>query len=233
MLEELKEEVFKANLELPKKGLVLFTWGNVSAIDKKTKLIVIKPSGVDYETMRVEDMVVVDLDGNIVEGKLNPSSDTPTHIELYKSFTEIGGVVHTHSTNATIWSQSGRNIPAYGTTHADYFYGDIPCTRKMTSEEIRNEYEKNTGVVIIETFEKRKIDPKFVPGVLVNSHGPFSWGKNAKEAVHNSVVLEEVAKMAMFTEQLNKDVKQMQQELLDKHFLRKHGENAYYGQVNK
>ena len=233
MLEELKEEVFKANLELPKKGLVLFTWGNVSAIDKKTKLIVIKPSGVDYETMRVEDMVVVDLDGNIVEGKLNPSSDTPTHIELYKSFTEIGGVVHTHSTNATIWSQSGRNIPAYGTTHADYFYGDIPCTRKMTSEEIRNEYEKNTGVVIIETFEKRKIDPKFVPGVLVNSHGPFSWRKNAKEAVHNSVVLEEVAKMAMFTEQLNKDVKQMQQELLDKHFLRKHGENAYYGQVNK
>ena len=233
MLEELKEEVFKANLELPKKGLVLFTWGNVSAIDKKTKLIVIKPSGVDYETMRVEDMVVVDLDGNIVEGKLNPSSDTPTHIELYKSFTEIGGVVHTHSTNAAIWSQSGRNIPAYGTTHADYFYGDIPCTRKMTSEEIRNEYEKNTGVVIIETFEKRKIDPKFVPGVLVNSHGPFSWGKNAKEAVHNSVVLEEVAKMAMFTEQLNKDVKQMQQELLDKHFLRKHGENAYYGQVNK
>ena len=233
MLEELKEEVFKANLELPKKGLVLFTWGNVSAIDKKTKLIVIKPSGVDYETMRVEDMVVVDLDGNVVEGKLNPSSDTPTHIELYKSFTEIGGVVHTHSTNATIWSQSGRNIPAYGTTHADYFYGDIPCTRKMTSEEIRNEYEKNTGVVIIETFEKRKIDPKFVPGVLVNSHGPFSWGKNAKEAVHNSVVLEEVAKMAMFTEQLNKDVKQMQQELLDKHFLRKHGENAYYGQVNK
>ena len=233
MLEELKEEVFKANLELPKKGLVLFTWGNVSAIDKKTKLIVIKPSGVDYETMRVEDMVVVDLDGNIVEGKLNPSSDTPTHIELYKSFTEIGGVVHTHSTNATIWSQSGRNIPAYGTTDADYFYGDIPCTRKMTSEEIRNEYEKNTGVVIIETFEKRKIDPKFVPGVLVNSHGPFSWGKNAKEAVHNSVVLEEVAKMAMFTEQLNKDVKQMQQELLDKHFLRKHGENAYYGQVNK
>ena len=233
MLEELKEEVFKANLELPKKGLVLFTWGNVSAIDKKTKLIVIKPSGVDYETMRVEDMVVVDLDGNIVEGKLNPSSDTPTHIELYKSFTEIGGVVHTHSTNATIWSQSGRNIPAYGTTHADYFYGDIPCTRKMTSEEIRNEYEKNTGVVIIETFEKRKIHPKFVPGVLVNSHGPFSWGKNAKEAVHNSVVLEEVAKMAMFTEQLNKDVKQMQQDLLDKHFLRKHGENAYYGQVNK
>ena len=233
MLEELKEEVFKANLELPKKGLVLFTWGNVSAIDKKTKLIVIIPSGVDYETMRVEDMVVVDLDGNIVEGKLNPSSDTPTHIELYKSFTEIGGVVHTHSTNATIWSQSGRNIPAYGTTDADYFYGDIPCTRKMTSEEIRNEYEKNTGVVIIETFEKRKIDPKFVPGVLVNSHGPFSWGKNAKEAVHNSVVLEEVAKMAMFTEQLNKDVKQMQQELLDKHFLRKHGENAYYGQVNK
>ena len=233
MLEELKERVLKENLELDKRGLVTYTWGNVSAIDKKTKLIVIKPSGVDYETMRVEDMVVVDLDGNIVEGKLNPSSDTPTHIELYKSFTEIGGVVHTHSINATIWSQSGRNIPAYGTTHADYFYGDIPCTRKMTSEEIRNEYEKNTGVVIIETFEKRKIDPKFVPGVLVNSHGPFSWGKNAKEAVHNSVVLEEVAKMAMFTEQLNKDVKQMQQDLLDKHFLRKHGENAYYGQVNK
>lgn len=233
MLEKLKEEVFKANLELPKKGLVLFTWGNVSAIDREKNLIVIKPSGVDYETMKVEDMVVVDLDGNVVEGELNPSSDTPTHIELYKAFPTIGGVVHTHSTNATIWAQSGRDIPAYGTTHADYFYGSIPCTRKMTEEEIKGSYEKETGTVIIETFEKRNINPKFVPGVLVNSHGPFTWGKNASEAVYNSVVLEEVAKMATYTEQVNKDIKPMQQELLDKHFLRKHGENAYYGQKKK
>ena len=233
MLEKLKEQVFKANLELPKKGLVLFTWGNVSGIDREKNLIVIKPSGVDYETMKAEDMVVVDLDGNVVEGDLNPSSDTPTHIELYKKFPSIGGIVHTHSTNATIWAQSGRDIPAYGTTNADYFYGSIPCTRKMTPEEIAGEYEKETGTVIIETFEKRNINPEYIPGVLVNSHGPFTWGKKPDKAVYNSVVLEEVAKMAMFTEMVNKDIKPMQQELLDKHFLRKHGANAYYGQKKK
>ena len=215
MLEKLKEQVFKANLELPKKGLVLFTWGNVSGIDREKNLIVIKPSGVDYETMKAEDMVVVDLDGNVVEGELNPSSDTPTHIELYKKFPSIGGIVHTHSTNA------------------DYFYGSIPCTRKMTPEEIAGEYEKETGTVIIETFEKRNLNPEYIPGVLVNSHGPFTWGKTPDKAVYNSVVLEEVAKMAMFTEIVNKDIKPMQQELLDKHFLRKHGANAYYGQKKK
>ncbi len=233
MLEKLKEEVYKANIELPAKGLVLFTWGNVSAIDKEKNLVVIKPSGVEYDKLKPEDMVVVNLDGKVVEGNLNPSSDTPTHIELYKKFPETGGIVHTHSTNATIWAQSGRDIPAYGTTHGDYFYGAIPCTRKMTPEEIAGEYEKETGTVIIETFEKRNINPKFVPAVIVHSHGPFTWGKDAAEAVHNSIVLEELAKMAMFTEQVNKDVKPMQQELLDKHFLRKHGENAYYGQKKK
>jgi len=233
MLEKLKEEVYKANIELPAKGLVLFTWGNVSAIDREKNLVVIKPSGVEYDKLKPEDMVVVNLDGKVVEGNLNPSSDTPTHIELYKKFPETGGIVHTHSTNATIWAQSGRDIPAYGTTHGDYFYGAIPCTRKMTSEEIAGEYEKETGTVIIETFEKRNINPKFVPAVIVHSHGPFTWGKDAAEAVHNSIVLEELAKMAMFTEQVNKDVKPMQQELLDKHFLRKHGENAYYGQKKK
>ena len=233
MLEKLKEEVYKANIELPAKGLVLFTWGNVSAIDREKNLVVIKPSGVEYDKLKPEDMVVVNLDGKVVEGNLNPSSDTPTHIELYKKFPETGGIVHTHSTNATIWAQSGRDIPAYGTTHGDYFYGAIPCTRKMTPEEIAGEYEKETGTVIIETFEKRNINPKFVPAVIVHSHGPFTWGKDAAEAVHNSIVLEELAKMAMFTEQVNKDIKPMQQELLDKHFLRKHGENAYYGQKKK
>jgi L-ribulose-5-phosphate 4-epimerase len=233
MLEKLKEEVYKANIELPAKGLVLFTWGNVSAIDREKNLVVIKPSGVEYDKLKPEDMVVVNLDGKVVEGNLNPSSDTPTHIELYKKFPETGGIVHTHSTNATIWAQSGRDIPAYGTTHGDYFYGAIPCTRKMTPEEIAGEYEKETGTIIIETFEKRNINPKFVPAVIVHSHGPFTWGKDAAEAVHNSIVLEELAKMAMFTEQVNKDVKPMQQELLDKHFLRKHGENAYYGQKKK
>ena len=233
MLNELKQRVYEANMLLPKYGLVTFTWGNVSGIDREKGLVVIKPSGVEYDKMKVEDMVVVDLDGKVVEGNLNPSSDTPTHIELYKKFPEIGGIVHTHSTNATIWAQSGRDIPAYGTTHGDYFYGPVPCTRKMTPEEIAGEYEKETGTVIIETFEKREINPKFVPAVIVHSHGPFTWGKNAAEAVYNSVVLEELAKMATFTEQVNKDVKPMQQELLDKHFLRKHGENAYYGQKKK
>lgn len=230
MLEQLKKEVFKANLELPKRGLVLFTWGNVSAIDRESNLVVIKPSGVSYDEMKESDMVVVDLNGNVVEGNLNPSSDTPTHIELYKKYPDIGGIVHTHSTFATIWAQSGRDLPAYGTTHADYFYGTIPCTRKMTEEEIKGEYEKETGSVIIETFEKREIKTKNVPAVLVHSHGPFTWGKNASEAVHNTVVLEEVAKMALNTELLNNKISEMQQELLDKHFLRKHGKNAYYGQ---
>lgn len=212
---------------LPKYGLVTFTWGNVSAVDRDSGLVVIKPSGVDYETMKPEDMVVVDLDGNRVEGKLKPSSDTPTHIELYKAFGNIGGIVHTHSRWATVFAQAGRGINAYGTTHGDYFYGEIPVTRLMTPEEIAGEYEKETGNVIIETFKDK--DPDMIPAVLVNSHGPFAWGKDAAEAVHNAVVLEEIAMMAYYTESLGKTVP-MQQELLDKHFLRKHGKNAYYGQ---
>ena len=230
MLEELKERVYKANMELPEKGLILYTWGNVSGIDREKGLIVIKPSGVDYERMKASDMVVVDLLGNVVEGSLNPSSDTATHIELYKAFEEIGGIVHTHSTWATIWAQSGRDIKAYGTTHADYFYGPVPCTRKMTKEEIEGEYEKETGNVIVETYRERNLNPLYVPGVLVNSHGPFTWGKSPEEAVHNSVVLEEIGRMAASMEMFNENTKSMQQELLDKHFLRKHGANAYYGQ---
>ncbi len=233
MLEQLKKEVFKANIALPRHGLVLFTWGNVSGIDREKGLVVIKPSGVEYDEMKESDMVVVDLEGNVVEGEMNPSSDTPTHIELYKKFPNIGGVVHTHSTNAVVWAQAGRDIPQYGTTHGDYFYGGIPCTRRMTPQEIGGEYEKETGTVIIETFEKRGIDPDSIPGVLVQSHGPFTWGKNPDDAVHNSVVLEELAKMALNTEIVNKNVEIMQQELLDKHFLRKHGANAYYGQKKK
>ena len=212
---------------LPKYGLVTFTWGNVSAVDRESGLVVIKPSGVDYETMKPEDMVVVDLDGNRVEGKLKPSSDTPTHIELYKAFGNIGGIVHTHSRWATVFAQAGRGIKAYGTTHGDYFYGEIPVTRLMTPEEIAGEYEKETGKVIAETFKDK--DPDMIPAVLVNSHGPFSWGKDAAEAVHNAVVLEETAMMAYYTVSLGK-TSPMQQELLDKHFLRKHGKNAYYGQ---
>lgn len=230
MLEALKKEVFEANLELPKRGLVTYTWGNVSGIDREKGLIVIKPSGVEYDTMTVDDMVVVDIEGKLVEGKYKPSSDTPTHIELYKAFPTLGGVVHTHSTWATIFSQAGREIKAYGTTHADYFYGDIPCTRKMTKEEIQGEYEKETGTVIIETFKNKDIEAAQVPSVLVHSHGPFSWGKNAKDAVHNAVVLEELAKMAFNTEVLNGEVNRMQTDLLNKHYLRKHGANAYYGQ---
>lgn len=230
MLEELKERVFKANMELPARGLILYTWGNVSGIDREKGLIVIKPSGVEYEEMKASDMVVVDLEGNVVEGKLNPSSDTATHIELYKAFKEIGGIVHTHSTWATIWAQSGRDIKAYGTTHADYFYGSIPCTRKMKKEEIEGEYEKETGRVIVETYKERGLNPAYVPGVLVNSHGPFTWGKTAEEAVHNSVVLEEIGRMAANMEMFNSGTESMQKELLDKHFLRKHGANAYYGQ---
>ncbi|MFV0432099.1 MAG: L-ribulose-5-phosphate 4-epimerase [Alphaproteobacteria bacterium] len=230
MLEELKQRVLKANLDLPKYGLVTFTWGNVSAIDANRKLIVIKPSGVSYEDMKAEDMVVVDLKGNIVEGEYKPSSDTATHIALYKAFDDIGGIVHTHSRHATSWAQAGRDIPAYGTTQADYFYGDVPCSRKMTKAEIENDYELETGNVIIETFKERGLKALEIPGVIVNSHGPFSWGKTADEAVHNAVVMEEVALMALQAEQINPELKRMQQELLDKHYLRKHGKNAYYGQ---
>lgn len=238
MLEKLKEEVCKANLDLPKHGLVVFTWGNVSGYDPETKLFVIKPSGVPYDQLTPADMVVCDLDGNKVEGELNPSSDTPTHAVLYRQFPGIGGVVHTHSRWATIWSQAGRGIPAYGTTHGDYFYGEIPCTRKMTPTEIgtvtTGEYEKETGNVIVETFKNGKIDPIHVPAVLVHSHGPFSWGKDCNEAVYNAVVLEEVAMMAWHTENTEGvRMQPMQQELLDKHFLRKHGEHAYYGQAKK
>ena len=229
MLEALKEQVWKANLALPKHGLVTFTWGNVSGIDREAGLVVIKPSGVDYETMTADDMVVLRLsDGEKVEGKWKPSSDTPTHLALYRAFENIGGIVHTHSRWATSWAQAGRGIPAYGTTHGDYFYGEIPCTRKMTPAEIGGEYELETGNVIIETFDGKS--PDEIPSVLVNSHGPFAWGKDADEAVHNAVVLEELAFMAFHTEALNPKVNTMQQELLDKHYLRKHGKNAYYGQ---
>lgn len=229
MLEALKEFVCKANLELPKYGLVTFTWGNVSGIDRESGLMVIKPSGVEYDNMTADDMVVVSLEtGEKVEGKWKPSSDTATHVALYNAFPDIGGIVHTHSRWATSFAQAGRGIPAYGTTHGDYFYGEIPCTRKMTPEEIGGEYEKETGNVIIETF--KGIDENTIPAVLVNSHGPFTWGTDPENAVHNAVVLEELAFMALQTEVLNPDVKVMQQELLDKHFLRKHGKNAYYGQ---
>ena len=228
MLEELKQQVYEANMELPKRGLITYTWGNVSGIDRETGYFVIKPSGVDYDELKPEDMVVMDLEGNKIEGKYKPSSDTPTHLELYKAFPEVGGIVHTHSPWATSWAQSGRGIPCYGTTHADYFYGEVPCARSLTSEEIEGEYEKNTGLVIIETFKDK--NPMFIPGVLCTNHGPFTWGKDAAEAVHNAVVLEEVAKMALRTEELKLEASPIPQVLLDKHFLRKHGANAYYGQ---
>ena len=229
MLEELKEQVLKANLLLPKHGLVTFTWGNVSAVDRESGLMVIKPSGVEYENMVSEDMVVVDIEtGKVVEGKWKPSSDTPTHLELYRNFKNIGGIVHTHSSWATAFAQAGKGIIPLGTTHADYFYGEIPCTRNMTEEEINGDYEKETGKVIIEVFEN--IEAMSVPAVLVKSHGVFAWGENADMAVHNAVVVEEVAKMNYHTLSLNASVGQMQKELLDKHYLRKHGKNAYYGQ---
>lgn len=236
MLENLKKSVCEANLLLPKYGLVTFTWGNVSAVDRESGLVVIKPSGVDYENMRPEDMVVVDLAGNVVEGRYRPSSDTPTHLVFYKAWPEIGGIVHTHSRWATSFAQAGRGIPALGTTQGDYFYGEIPCTRKMTPEEIGSPedkdspYERNTGLVVTETFAGRGLDPVSVPGVLVNSHGPFAWGRDAAEAVHNAVVMEEVAFMDFHALMLEPQRPAMQQELLDKHYLRKHGKNAYYGQ---
>lgn len=230
MLEELKKLVYEANMELPKRKMVTYTWGNVSAIDRETGYFVIKPSGVDYDIMKPEDMVVMDLEGNRIEGKYKPSSDTPTHMELYKKYPEIGGIVHTHSPEATSWAQACRSIPLYGTTHADYFYGSIPCARSLTLEEIGGEYEKNTGLVIIETFEKLGLNPMYTPAVLCSNHGPFAWGKDAAEAVHNAVVLEEVAKMATKTELINPRVSTAPDSIRDKHFFRKHGENAYYGQ---
>lgn len=231
MLESLKQKVYEANMELPKRGLITYTWGNVSGIDRETGYFVIKPSGVDYDLLKPEDMVVMDLEGNKIEGHLNPSSDTPTHIELYKAYPEIGGVVHTHSPWATSWAQAGRYIPCYGTTHADYFYGDIPCARLLTENEIEENYEKNTGLVIVETIGDE--NPLFVPGILCSNHGPFTWGKDAHDAVHNAVVLEEIAKMASCIESINKNSSKAPQSMQDKHFMRKHGPNAYYGQTNE
>ena len=230
MLEELKRKVLKANLDLVKNGLVLYTWGNVSEMDRAGGLLVIKPSGVSYDGMTEEDMVVVDLNGNVVEGKWRPSSDTPTHIEFYKAFPDVNGVTHTHSTFATSWAQAGRDIPFYGTTHADYFYGDIPCARSLTQEEIEGEYEKNTGLVIVERFQKDGIKPLEVPGVLIKSHGVFAFGKDAAASVYNATVIEEVAKMAFITESVNPKVQRADRFMMDKHYLRKHGKNAYYGQ---
>ena len=232
MLERLKEQVFQANLLLPEHGLITFTWGNVSGIDREQGLVVIKPSGVPYNEMKAEDMVVVEVKtGKTVEGSLKPSSDTPTHLELYKAFPNIGGIVHTHSRWATSFAQAGRGIIALGTTHGDYFYGEIPCTRKMTKVEIEGEYEKETGLVIKETFQGK--DPDAIPAVLVHSHGPFAWGTDPLEAVHNAVVLEEVAFMNFHALTLEPGLPPMQQDLLDKHYLRKHGANAYYGQTKK
>ena len=238
MLESLKEKVCKANLELVRHGLVLFTWGNASAIDRSSGLVVIKPSGVSYDDMKPSDMVVVDLEGKVVEGNLRPSSDTPTHVVLYKAFPGIGGVVHTHSTYATAWAQAGRNIPNIGTTHADYFHDDIPCTRDMRKAEVFGEYEKETGNVIVERF--RNIDPNDTPGVLVRNHGPFTWGTDVLNAVHNAVVLEEVAKMAFISSTLQlptldviEHVPSMNKHLIEKHYSRKHGPGAYYGQSKK
>lgn len=230
MLEKLKQLVYEANLELPKKGLITYTWGNASGFDKESGLLVIKPSGIEYENMKAEDMVVMDLHGNKIEGKYSPSSDTPTHIELYKEYPEIGGIVHTHSTYATSWAQAGREVPIYGTTHADYFFGPILCARSLAAEEIQDEYEKNTGLVIIEKIKNTNTNVLHNPGILCTNHGVFTWGKNALEAVHNAVVIEEVAKMACLTENINKDAKQAPENLVNKHFLRKHGDNAYYGQ---
>ena len=231
-MKEWIESVLEANLALPKYGMVTFTWGNVSSIDRARGLVVIKPSGVAYDGMTIEHMVVIDLAGNVVQGNCRPSSDTATHLELYRSFPAIGGIVHTHSRWATAWAQSGRGIPAFGTTHADYFYGEIPCARPLSEAEIRSDYELNTGKVIVDTLVSRGIDPTAVPGVLVSGHGPFAWGRNAEDAVHNAVVMEEVAMMALQTLQLNPEAMPIDQMLLDKHYMRKHGKDAYYGQAN-
>ena len=230
MLEALKEQVYLANMELPKRKLVTYTWGNVSGIDREKGLFVIKPSGVDYDVLKPSDMVVMDLQGNQVEGTLNPSSDTKTHLVLYNAFPSIGGIVHTHSPYAVAWAQAGEDLPCYGTTHADYFYGSIPCARHLTHQELDEDYERNTGMTIVETFRKRRIDPKAVPAVLCYSHGPFTWGKDADQAVYHSVVLEECAKMGIFTRILNPNAAPAPQRMQDKHYLRKHGPNAYYGQ---
>ena len=231
MLEELKKQVYEANMELPRRGLITYTWGNVSGMDRETGYFVIKPSGVAYDRLTPEDMVVMDLDGNRVEGDLRPSSDTATHIELYRAFDRVGGIVHTHSSYATSWAQAGRDIPCYGTTHADYFYGEIPCLRGLTEEEIESAYEKNTGLLIVNEFRRMGKDPLAVPAVLCKNHGPFAWGKDAVEAVHNAVVLEEVAKMAYRSEIINARISPAPQPLQDKHYFRKHGKDAYYGQT--
>jgi L-ribulose-5-phosphate 4-epimerase len=233
MLEELKKQVYEANMLLPAYKLITFTWGNVSGIDREKNLFVIKPSGVEYDELKPEDMVVVDLEGNVVEGDYNPSSDTATHLEIYKAFPKVMGVVHTHSSYATSWAQAGRAIPCYGTTHADYFYGEIPCLRCLNADEIKDAYEENTGHLIVNEFNRMNIDPIATPAVLCKNHGVFAWGKDAIEAVHSAVVVEEVAKMAYRTELINKDVKPAPQELQDKHYFRKHGANAYYGQTKK
>ena len=230
MLEELKQRVFEANMLLPKYALVTFTWGNASEIDRERGIIAIKPSGVDYDRLTADDMVLVDLEGRKVEGRYNPSSDTATHLELYKAFPEIGGVVHTHSSYATSWAQAGLSIPCYGTTHADYIYGEVPCVRNLTKDEIEEAYEKNTGILIVDEFRHMRKDAAAVPAVLCKNHGPFTWGKDAHDAVHNAVVLEEVAKMAYRARLINPDIAPAPQELQDKHYNRKHGKNAYYGQ---
>ena len=230
MLEELKRIVYEANMELPRRNLVTYTWGNVSGIDREKGLFVIKPSGVEYTNLRPEDLVVMDLKGNQVEGDLNPSSDTKTHLELYRAFPDLGGIVHTHSPYAVAWAQAHRDIPCYGTTHADYFYGSIPCTRTLTAEEIDEDYEANTGKVIEETFRSRNIDPAAIPAVLVRKHGPFAWGPTPEKAVENALVLDECARMALITRQFNPEVPSAPQEILDKHYYRKHGAGAYYGQ---
>lgn len=233
MLEELKRSVYEANMLLPKYGLVTFTWGNVSGIDEESGIFAIKPSGVDYDKLTPDDMVLIDLNGNKIEGRYNPSSDTPTHLELYKAYPEIGGIVHTHSAYATSWAQAGRSIPCYGTTHADYIYGEVPCLRCLTEEEIEEAYEQNTGLLIVSEFNKMNKDVMAVPAVLCKNHGPFTWGRDANEAVHNAVVLEEVAKMAYRAETINPRIQPAPQELQDKHYFRKHGANAYYGQDSR
>ncbi len=232
LLEKLRKEVYEANMVLPEKGLVTYTWGNVSGIDREQGLVVIKPSGVSYEDLCPENMVVLNLDGEIVEGDLNPSSDTKTHLELYKAFPEIGGIVHTHSRHAVAWAQAGKDIPCYGTTHADYFYGSIPCARVLTPAEIDEDYELNTGKIIVETFRERNLNSKHVPAIICHGHGPFTWGKSPAEAVYHAVVLEEVARMGILTLQIDAEAAPAPQHLQDKHFMRKHGPNAYYGQKN-